>query len=280
MISRRRVALTLLAALFAFALPAVASAAEYAVNTTADEADKAAGAPCETNAGAGVCSLRAAIEVADSTTGVADEIKFAANPFNGENGDTISAATAMPTITDQVSIRGGRCDTSAGVKGPCAGVIKAGGGGLLVVEDDDVEVQGLALMGAATAINVINASERFVAKGDWIGFDLTGSGSSNGVGIFIDPDSDAATIGGTAEADRNVIGFNTQIGLDLGRASPRSRGTISGSPRMARRRPQTRRTSRSPIRPAAEASRPSATKSASRWKPARRPPRLATAAAT
>jgi CSLREA domain-containing protein len=219
MISRRRVALTLLAALFALALPAVASAAEYTVNTTADEADKAAGAPCETNAGAGVCSLRAAIEVADSTTGIADEIKFAANPFNGENGDTISAATAMPTITDQVSIRGGRCDTSAGVKGPCAGVIKAGGGGLLVVEDDDVEVQGLALMGAATAINVINASERFVAKGDWIGFDLTGSGSSNGVGIFIDPDSDAATIGGTAEADRNVIGFSTQIGLDLEGAS-------------------------------------------------------------
>ncbi len=219
MVSRHRVALTLLAALFALALPAVATAAEYTVNTTADEADKAPGAPCETNAGAGVCSLRAAIEVANSTTGVTDEIKFAANPFNGENGDTISTATAMPTITDQVSIRGGRCDTSAGVKGPCAGVIKAGGGSLFVVEDDDVEVQGLALMGAATAINVINASERFAAKGDWIGFDLTGSGSSNGVGIFIDPDSDAPTIGGTAEADRNVIGNSTQVGLDLEGAS-------------------------------------------------------------
>jgi CSLREA domain-containing protein len=216
---RRRVAPTLLAALFILAFPVAASAVEYTVNTTADEADKAPGAPCETNAGAGVCSLRAAIEVANGTTGVADEIKFAANPFNGENGDTISAATAMPTITDQVSIRGGRCDTAAGIKGPCAGVIKAGGGSLLVVEDDDVEVQGLALMGAATAINVINASERFVAEGDWIGFDLTGAGSGNGVGIFLNPDSDAATIGGTAEADRNVIGNSTQVGLDLEGAS-------------------------------------------------------------
>src|SRR5262245_6615053 len=121
---RRRVALTLLAALFALALPASASAAEYVVNTTADEPDKAPGAPCETNAGAGVCTLRAAIEVANSTAGVADEIKFAENPFNGQVGDTISTGTAIPTITDQLKIRGGSCNTSAGIKGPCAGVIK------------------------------------------------------------------------------------------------------------------------------------------------------------
>ncbi|HEY6145577.1 MAG TPA: right-handed parallel beta-helix repeat-containing protein [Solirubrobacterales bacterium] len=214
MITRPRVALTLLAALFALALPAAASAAVYEVNTTADEAKKT---ECEAHAAG--CTLRGAIEAANGTAAVTDEIKFAANPFNGENGDTISAATAMPTITDQVSIRGGRCDTAAGIKGPCAGVIKAGGGALFVVEDDDVEIQGLALSGAQTAINVISASERFVAKGNWIGFDITGSPSSNGMGIFIDPDSDAPTIGGTAEADRNVIGSSTQVGLDLEGAS-------------------------------------------------------------
>jgi CSLREA domain-containing protein len=210
--TRFRVALTLLAALIILALPATAAATVYEVDSTGDEAAVSSVA-CLT--AGGKCTLRAAIEAANATAAAPDEIKFAANPFNGENGDTISAATAMPTITDQVSIRGGRCDTAAGVEGPCAGVIKAGGGGLFVVEDDDVEIQGLALMGAQTAINVINASERFVAKGDWVGFDLTGSGSPNGVGIFIDPDSDAATIGGTAETDRNVIGSNTQVGLDL-----------------------------------------------------------------
>jgi len=223
---RRRVALTLLAALFALALPASASAAEYVVNTTADEPDKDPGAPCETNAGAGVCTLRAAIEVANSTTGVADEIKFAANPFNGENGDTITTGTAMPTITDQVKILGGRCDTAAGVKGPCAGVIKAGIGFLLQVEDDDVEIQGLAVNGGLIGINVINGSERFVAKGNWIGLDLTGPPSGNGTGIFIDPGSDGATIGGTAEADRNVIAGNAVIGLDLEGASD---ATIQGN---------------------------------------------------
>ncbi len=217
---RRRVALTLLAALFALAFPAAASAVVYEVNTTADEANKA---ECEAHAAG--CTLRGAIEAANGTAGVADEIKFVA-PFNGENGDTISAATPMPTITDQVSIRGGRCDTLAGVKGPCAGVIKAGAGLLLQVEDDDVEIRDLALSGALIAINVINASERFVAKGNWIGFDLTGSGSSNATGIFIDPDSDGATIGGTTEADRNVFGFSVQIGLDLEGASG---ATIQGN---------------------------------------------------
>lgn len=218
---RRRVTLTLLAALFALALPASASAAEYVVNTTADEAKKA---ECEAHIAG--CTLRGAIEAANGTAGVADEIKFAANPFNGENGDTISTGTAMPTITDQVKILGGRCDTSAGVKGPCAGVIKAGIGFLLQVEDDDVEIQGLAVNGGLIGINVINASEHFVAKGNWIGFDLTGLPSGNATGIFIDPGSDGAVIGGTAEADRNVIGGNAGIGLDLEGASD---ATIQGN---------------------------------------------------
>ncbi len=218
---RRRVALTLLAALFALVFPAAASAVVYEVNTTADEAKKA-----ECEAHAADCTLRGAIEAANATAGVADEIKFAANPFNGENGDTISAATPMPTITDQVKILGGRCDTAAGVKGPCAGVIKAGVGFLLQVEDDDVEIQGLAVNGGLIGINVINASERFVAKGNWIGFDLTGLPSGNATGIFIDPGSDGAVIGGAAEADRNVIGGNVGIGLDLEGASD---ATIQGN---------------------------------------------------
>lgn len=218
---RRRVALTLLAALSALVLPASASAVEYVVNTTADEAKKA---ECEAQSAG--CTLRGAIEAANASAGVPDEIKFAENPFNGQSGDTISTATAMPTITDQLKIRGGQCDTAAGVKGPCAGVIKAGVGFLLQVEDDDVEIQGLAVNGGLIGINVINASERFVAKGNWIGFDLTGLPSGNGTGIFIDPGSDGATIGGGELADRNVIGGNSGIGLDLEGASG---ATIQGN---------------------------------------------------
>jgi hypothetical protein len=223
MIFRPRVALTLLAALFILVLPASASALTYEVDSTADE-PALSSAACLTAGGR--CTLRAAIEVTNSTAGIPDEIKFAASPFNGENGDTISAGGAFQTITDQLTIHGGICDTAAGVKGPCAGVIRAGGGSLFVVEDDAVEIQGLAINGATTAINVINASEGFVAKGDWIGFDLTGATSGNGTGIFIDPNSDGATIGGITEADRNVIGGNAGVGLDLEGASD---ATIQGN---------------------------------------------------
>lgn len=222
---RRRVALTLLAALFALALPASASAEQWEVNTTADEPDKAPGGPCETNV-AGKCSLRAAIEISNGSPAEDDVIVFDKTVFNGENGDTISTGTAMPTITDQLKIQGGVCDTAAGVKGPCAGVIKAGVGFLLQVEADDVEIQGLAINGGLIGINVINASERFVAKGNWIGLDLTGPPSGNATGIFIDPGSDGATIGGTAVADRNVIAGNVGIGLDLEGASD---ATIQGN---------------------------------------------------
>jgi hypothetical protein len=215
----------LLATACLLVVPSGAMAATYIVNSTGDAPDN--GVPngvCETVT-ADECTLRAAITEANSSTGVADEIVFAAL-FNGENGDTISAATALPTIVDQVSIRGKSCDTAAGIKGPCGGVIRAGGGSLLVVEDDDVEIQGLALNGATTAINVINASAGFVAKGNWIGFDLTGVPSGNLTGIFLDPNSDGATIGGPEAAERNVIGGNAGIGLDLEGASD---ATIQGN---------------------------------------------------
>jgi CSLREA domain-containing protein len=206
-------------------LPGVASAATYIVNSTGDAPDN--GAPngvCET-ATPGECTLRAAITEANSSTGVADEIDFA-GLFSGEDGDTISAATALPTITDELEIHGGACNTAAGTPGPCAEVTRAGDGFLLVVEDDDVEIQGLALNGATTAINVINASEGFVAKGNWIGFGLTGATPGNDAGIFIDPGSDGAAIGGTAPAERNVIGGSAGVGLDIEGAS---NATIEGN---------------------------------------------------
>jgi len=226
MITRPRLVLALFPVLLILAFPAAASAETYEVNTALDEPDKTPGAPCETSA-AGICSLRAAIEVANSTVGVPDEIKFSVI-FNGEDTDGIGLLSPLPTIVDQLKIHGGECDTDAGVKGPCVSAIRAGGA-LFVVEHDDVEIQGMGLMGAGTAINVTNASERFVAKGDWIGFNLAGFpgvGAVNGIGIFLDPGSDDATIGGPTPADRNVIGGNSVTGLDLEGASA---ATIQGN---------------------------------------------------
>lgn len=216
---RRRVALTLLAALFALALPASASAVTYEVNSTADEDDKSIGGEvCET-AVAGKCTLRAAIEESNASPLANDVIKFAPS-FDGQLEDTIAITLGeFPVITDQVVIDGNkggaRCDTQAGVKGPCVGLSGSAG---LDVNSVSVEIKGIAISGAGTGINVINKSGAFTAKNDWLGVKLDGSAGADTVGIFVDPESNGAVIGGVAEADRNVFG-NDGVGLDIEGAS-------------------------------------------------------------
>jgi len=216
----RRATLALLPVLFALVLPAVAGAAIYEVNSTADEADAAVGAGGCLTAGL-KCTLRAAIEESNESSGVTDEIKFAA-AFNGEVGnDTIAIASALPAIDDTVSILGGTCSN-----GPCAGVDGPGAGFSLQVEADGVAIRGLAITGALVGIDVINESHDFTAEGNWIGVKLDGTAGANNTGIFIDPGSDGATIGGSTTGERNVIAGNNNEGLDIEGASD---AVISGN---------------------------------------------------
>ena len=202
------------------AAPAAALSAEYTVDSTLDEPDASVGvAGCLT---AGLkCTLRAAVQESNSSVGTKDTIKFAA-AFNGELADTIALGASFPIITDPVTIDGdgaSQCTTAAAVAGPCVGVSGPSGGFGLQVEDDDVTIEGLAVTGALTGINVINASEDFVARNNWLGLKLDGTAGANNTGLFIDPNSDGATIGGTAAADRNVIAGNNGVGLDIEGAS-------------------------------------------------------------
>lgn len=215
MISRPRVVLTLLAALFILALPASASAA-FTVNSTADEPDAAAGAPCQT--AAGKCTLRAAIQVTNEA-GVADDILFDATVFEGQLADTIALGSPLPAIKAPVAINAGTCTTAAGALGPCAGVSGPTGNFGISVEADGVSISRLAVTGALTGISVINESTGFTARGNWIGVKLDGFAGANNTGIFIDPGSDGATIGGTEVVQRNVIAGNNLEGLDIQGAS-------------------------------------------------------------
>jgi CSLREA domain-containing protein len=204
------------------AMPAAALAAEFTVDSTADEAD--VGGLNGVCLSAGLkCTLRAAIEESNSSTGTKDTIKFSGPVFEGLSGDTIALGSSL-TITAAVTIdgkfNGAQCNTSAGVKGPCAEVSGPVAGSAFVVENaNDVEIEGLAITGAtgagAAAINVINSSEEFDARGNWIGVKLDGSAGANNKGIFLDPDSNEALIGGEAEAARNVFANNSFEGLDI-----------------------------------------------------------------
>jgi len=225
MISRPRVALTLLAALFALALPASASAAEYVVSTTADEADKAPGAPCETNAGSGVCSLRAAIEVANSTPAVADKILF--QGFNGKLASTISISTPFETISSQLEINGGICSTAfgGGVNGPCVGISGPSGSTAFTVSAASSTIRGLAIATASTGIRV--EAKKFTATSNWFGLNLDGGlGAAGTFGIAVSPNADEAKIGEAVVPELRNVFANSGTGLQLRGAS---KATVQGN---------------------------------------------------
>lgn len=219
---RRRVALTLLAALFTLAFPAVSSATVYTVNTKADEADKDPGAPCETNAGAGVCSLRAAIEVANSTVAEADTILFQGGVFNGQVASaTIEPATAFPTIISPLEINGATCGLPAG---PCVGIKGPSASTAFTVTAESSSIYDLAIVNASTGIRV--EAKKFTAQGNWLGLDLEGKpGAAGEFGIAVSPNADEATIGGTEVVQRNVFA-NSTTGLQLRGAS---KATVQGN---------------------------------------------------
>jgi CSLREA domain-containing protein len=194
-----------------------AAAATYVVDSTADEDDKSVGGEvCETVAGK--CTLRAAIEESNASTLVNDTIEFDSS-FDGQLADTIAITLGeFPVITDQVTIDGDKgvpCETQALVEGPCVGVSGSAG---LDVQSSNVEIRGIAVSGAGIGVNVINKSVGFTAKDDWLGVKLDGSAGADTTGIFVDPGSNGALIGGVAEADRNVFA-NDGVGLDLEGAS-------------------------------------------------------------
>lgn len=214
----------LLAALLILVLPASASAANFVVNSTADEPDAVAGGLCES--AAGKCTLRAAIEVTNLTLAEKDTINFNATVFEGQLADTIEPATALPTIDVPLEINAGTCMTAAGVNGPCAGVKAPSGQNGLTVEADNTAIYDLAITNGSFGIDVINASTGFVARGNWVGVRLDGASVGNTTdGIFLDPGSDEATIGGTEVVQRNVISANG-VGLDIEGASE---ATVQGN---------------------------------------------------
>lgn len=196
-------------------LPSTAMAVTYTVDSTLDEPDATPGVGGCLTAGL-KCTLRAAIQESNSSVAVLDEIVFAA-AFNGQLVDTITLGSLLPAITDPVSVKGGLCTTQATQQGPCAGVEGTGLNNVLSVENTDgVTIEGLAITGATTGIRVVDSSQTFVARGNWLGLKLDGSnGTGANTGIWLDPNSNNATIGGDAAGERNVFVNNAAEGLDI-----------------------------------------------------------------
>jgi CSLREA domain-containing protein len=207
-------AVVVVLALFGAALPAVAAAESFTVDSAADEADAAVGTGgCATAAGR--CTLRAAIEEADALVGESSEIEFAEPPFEGGAGSTITLGSGLPPITETLRINGHICATALGVEGPCVTIAgRTTETALKVVGAAETEIAGLAITGAGVGIET-EGTESLRATRDWFGVSPSGAGAGGGTGIVLGPGSDGARIGTEGLGAGNVFADGSADGLEI-----------------------------------------------------------------
>jgi CSLREA domain-containing protein len=214
------------------AAPALPGGNVFTVNSTNDVDD----GTCD----ATHCSLREAINVANSTTnasGILDEIDFAISPAGSA---TIQPASALPTITDPVFIDGFSQPGSFSspepphveIDGSSAG---AATNGLTLTAGGSV-VQGLVINRFFGDGISISGPGNNVVQGNYIGTNLAGTtAAGNGASGVEISDSPSSTIGGTDlvtgtlnASQGNVISGNAVDGIRIG-GSASSGNTVLGN---------------------------------------------------
>ncbi|MGN6664032.1 MAG: NosD domain-containing protein [Solirubrobacterales bacterium] len=191
--------------LIALASSGVADAAVFTVNSTADEADLSPGtAGCLTVAGK--CTLRAAIEESNLASGSLNEIGFDGDVFSGQAAGTIDLGGGLPPITQPVRIEGGRCQTEAGVVGPCVAINGTNSSAALTVEGDETAIENLHILNASAGIEVA-AGEEFELLGNWFGGGPPSGPllGGDGTGILIRPGSGGGVVGGKESTYGNLF---------------------------------------------------------------------------
>ena len=198
------------------------------VNSTGDATDAAPGnGVCDTGAtnseGDDECTLRAAIAEANASVAV-DEVRFAVPASDtGNSGGvwTIAPATALPPITDDVTID---ATTQSGSSASTA-VAPAGLDGTLVVELDGsatgAGADGLDLRAVTTVRGIVvngfpdqgiivrSGADGSTIAGNFIGTNVAGTAALGNGNAGIRLDASSVTVGGTLPADRNLISGNT-----------------------------------------------------------------------
>jgi CSLREA domain-containing protein len=194
--------------------PAAATAETFTVNSAGDAVDAVVGNEfCET--ADGKCTLRAAIEEANSSAEEKDAISFEEGVFDGDSDSVIQPSSALPAITAPLSLSGRGCEGEAGVRGPCVEIAGNLNEVSLKVEGaDEVEIEFLSLTGAKAGIEAAEA-ERLLIRGSWVGIGLDGSLAGNVTGVVLGPDSDRSRIGGFGPEAKNLIGGRGTAGLKI-----------------------------------------------------------------
>lgn len=189
------------------------------VNTTADDPDLTLDGSCWT--AAGKCSLRAAIQEANSIPGT-DTISFDI-PSGGAK--TIMLLSALPTITEPVIID---ATTQPGFAGQP--IIEINGAGVPALSSGfhitagNSTIRGFVLNSFISHAIWLSGNGGNAIEGSYIGLDLSGTvstGNNNANwGIYID-NSPANQIGGSTAAQRNVIS-GSHVGIVINGAASTS----------------------------------------------------------
>jgi hypothetical protein len=170
----------------------------------------------------GAGSLRQAIVDANANAG-ADTIAF---NLDLATDDSINLLSTLDAITEQVTIDGW---SQPGY----------GGSPLIIIDGDQKAFDGLELYATAdgctirgfvlrdfrdNAIQIDAGSDNNTVAGNYIGSfgtagsDLGATEANGGAGIIVEGSNN--TIGGTSDAERNVIGGNDFLGIGIGYTSP------------------------------------------------------------
>lgn len=203
------------------------AATTFTVNKTGDAGDRRiSDSVCDSSRDrSNQCTLRAAIQESNDTLG-ADTIKF--NIGGTTPVKTISPASALPTITEALTINGytqsgASANTlaegnDAVLKVQLNGTNAGAGTNGLVIQAADGTIKGLVINrfgGNGILISRTGATANKV-QGNFVGTNATGTqdlGNSNN-GVFISSASNN-TVGGTAAGAHNTIARNDQDGIEI-----------------------------------------------------------------
>ena len=196
----------------------IANDGELEVDTTVDEPDaNPADGECYTFSG--TCSLRAAIEQANGTSG-AQDVTFDLAELGPDPAIGLTAGSLA--VNGPGKIRG--CSTAG--TGPCVGLRNGGAVGTgMTIGAANVTIAGLAVSGFfSKGIAADAAADNLKVRDSWFGLRIDETQENNGTGIEVLGDD--ADIGGTTTALRNVFASNSNAGVSLVGAD---RATIRGN---------------------------------------------------
>lgn len=199
--------------------------------------------------GSGNCTLRAAIEESNGTTGT-QTIEFAITGTadftnSGQNGYRISPVTALPQLTDSVEIDGysqpNSAENTAVSPNPLNGrlLIELDGSSIipsangLSIQADDTTIKGLIINDWTFDGIEVQANDA-VIQGNYIGTDYSGSAAEPNVERGIagwGGTGNNALIGGTSPEMRNLISGNGTVpsGAAIGIGTNHDNWTIQGN---------------------------------------------------